>query len=547
MSDESPVRNDAGLRAREGAGAPPSVPPPTSPVSGVRAESAVADEPASTMRTIQTYEELVGGQGREVYFRPERYAAAELGSVRPVISVGLGAEGAFECDLYDVSQNGVAFEWLTGPRMHVGLVIPDLAVSFDGYAAYRGAATVGSVRDVGGRTIVGASFLDSLMNIDDVLQLRDVKAWSAGEGAAGLGLSARSWFVEGHHRFKGLLTDLRLYLEDAQQLLGRLEASLPWHVAHGEPSSPAREALVARIRAELVPAVVRASEDLDAALREVPPAEVAALKEISQRELHPILMQAPWLRRAADKPLGYPGDYEVMRYMYERPFEGPTLFAKALHLAFLQTRGALAVPARKDLMKREIAALVRARGDEGRPTRILSIAAGPAQETYEMLREIEAPRAPVEIVLFDQDKRALAYAYGRVNAVVKNRALDNVRVVYLHDSIRRLLVDPTIFDRFGKFDMLFSCGLFDYLRIPKATALTRNFYENLAPGGRTYIGNMVPENPCRWYIEMHLDWYLTHKTREEMRAMASAAAPDARVETLEESTGINPFVVLTRA
>jgi hypothetical protein len=54
MSDESPVRNDAGLRAREGAGAPPSVPPPTSPVSGVRAESAVADEPASTMRTIQT-------------------------------------------------------------------------------------------------------------------------------------------------------------------------------------------------------------------------------------------------------------------------------------------------------------------------------------------------------------------------------------------------------------------------------------------------------------------------------------------------------------
>ena len=61
-----------------------------------------------------------------------------------------------------------------------------------------------------------------------------------------------------------------------------------------------------------------------------------------------------------------------------------------------------------------------------------------------------------------------------------------------------------------------------------------------------YIGNMTPENPSRWFMEHHLDWFLIHRTRDALRTMAAAAAPKAHLTILEEASGINPFVRITK-
>ena len=84
----------------------------------------------------------------------------------------------------------------------------------------------------------------------------------------------------------------------------------------------------------------------------MPPGEINQLKQFSLRQVQKYLMQSPCLHRALHKPFGYPGDYEVMRFIYERPFEGTSLFAKALSLVFDQGRAARAVWYRKELVKR---------------------------------------------------------------------------------------------------------------------------------------------------------------------------------------------------
>jgi hypothetical protein len=61
-----------------------------------------------------------------------------------------------------------------------------------------------------------------------------------------------------------------------------------------------------------------------------------------------------------------------------------------------------------------------------------------------------------------------------------------------------------------------------------------------------YIGNMVPENPSRWYIENHLDWFLIHRTRAQLLEIGARAAPDSQPRIVEEETGVNPFVLMTR-
>jgi hypothetical protein len=131
--------------------------------------------------------------------------------------------------------------------------------------------------------------------------------------------------------------------------------------------------------------------------------------------------------------------------------------------------------------------------------------------------------------------------------VVAQKWEGRVKVVHLHDSIKRLLRGgSSVFSGHGAFDAVFACGLFDYLQLLTAVSLCRTLYSLVAPGGTLYVGNMVPNNPSRWFMEFHLDWYLVYREVSEMLEFARMAAPEASVQILEEPTGVNPFVALTR-
>src|SRR5258708_39610271 len=131
-----------------------------------------------------------------------------------------------------------------------------------------------------------------------------------------------------------------------------------------------------------------------------------------------------------------------MRFLYERPFEGSTLFAKGVSRAVDQMAASRAVRTRKDLVKRRLKARLEQRQ---KPLHVLAIASGPAQELSELLQEMPEVPAPLEMVLFDQDKAALAYAYRRLQPLCERRQGEG-KVIYLHESIKRLLRDQTLFD-----------------------------------------------------------------------------------------------------
>jgi extracellular factor (EF) 3-hydroxypalmitic acid methyl ester biosynthesis protein len=497
--------------------------------------------------STRRYEDLDGGQGMEIHFRPPRYRASELEPLAAVVSVETGAAG-HAVKLHDVSQNGVAFEWSGVPRFEVGDTLPLLGLTFDRHAVYRGAARIGSVRQADGAHILGASFLDGPIDIDGIFKLRNVKAWRS--GGPGFVLKERPWCLAGQEEFKSRIADFRLLLQDAERQIGELEASLPSDVVHGQTDLPARSALMGRVRSEFVQELLSMYMAIGSLGPARTPADHHAMKEYSLRQLHEYLVQSPWLRRAKEKPLGYPGDYELMNGIYGSGayagFSGPTLFAKAINVLVTDAPSSVAVVERKNLIRRRLSALLDARRPTGRPIRVLSLAAGPAQETYELLAARESIPHPVEIVLFDQDKQALAFAHRRLEPLVATKWPKQVKIVYLHDTIKRLLRDPRLFSSLGAFDMIFSCGLFDYLPRATAVTLTTNLYANLAPEGCLYIGNQMPATSSRWVMEFHCDWYLIFREHAEMLDFAMAGAPSARVAIVEEPTGINPFVTLTR-
>ena len=489
-----------------------------------------------TLHRVRNYEELEGAQGREVFFRPQRYPASDLAPLTPEVAILVGGAER-RCPLLDVSDSGAAFECPKDMVPSVGDSLSSVSVRFDAHEVYRGDVRVGSVREIGDVTIVGISFEGGrLLSIDEILELRGIKTFIGQRGGK------PTWRAAGHERYKTLVSELRLSLEDIERQLRHVESELPWHVVHGE-ATRAHEELVRMIRSHIAVEVVKAVEEIDATMRNVPAEDVPALKEYSRRNLHEFFMLAPAARRAFQKPFGYPGDYEVMRFLYEHPFEGPTLFAKTMSLVTDEMAASRAVRQRKDLVKRWIKARLQNRTT---PLRVLAIAAGPAQELLDLLTEMPKLPAPVEVVMFDQDKGALAYAYRRMQPLAESRPGPAFRILYLHESIKRLLNDRTLFDAFGSFDVIYSAGLFDYLRLPTAVQLARDFYGRLAPGGQLLIANMVPENPSRWYMEHHLDWFLFYRSRTELLELAQRACGETRMRIVEEETGVNPFVEISR-
>jgi len=121
-----------------------------------------------------------------------------------------------------------------------------------------------------------------------------------------------------------------------------------------------------------------------------------------------------------------------------------------------------------------------------------------------------------------------------------------VKIIHLHDSITRLLRGAAVLQNKGQFHAVYACGLFDYLQPNTWVTLCRTLYETVAPGGTLYLGNMVPACPSRWLMEFHLDWYLEYRERIELLELARKAVPNARSEILEEASGVNPFVTLSR-
>jgi hypothetical protein len=57
------------------------------------------------------------------------------------------------------------------------------------------------------------------------------------------------------------------------------------------------------------------------------------------------------------------------------------------------------------------------------------------------------------------------------------------------------------------------------------------------------VANMV-DHASRMLLQVHLDWALVYRTREELLDIARSAVPGAQVRILEEERGVNPFFEL---
>lgn len=282
------------------------------------------------------------------------------------------------------------------------------------------------------------------------------------------------------------------------------------------------------------------------AARRVPPGQWEAHRAFTQEELHPLTLCAPFVHRTYAKPLGYPGDYEMVNMILRNRPEGPSMFAGIVNAYFLRLPVAQGHRNRIDRLA-DTLRMEAARPERGdRAVRVLNLGCGPAVEISRFIRT--SPLASrCEFTLIDFNRETIDHATEQLSAAMRESGRYPA-VRGIQQSVSDLLKDVAMGSSDiarGGFDVVYCAGLFDYLSDRLCSRLLEMMYRQAAPGGLVVATNVHPEHGAQAALDALGEWNLLLRTEADMRRLAQNIA--AEVSTGVEPAGTNVFLELRKS
>ncbi len=466
---------------------------------------------------IVSYEELKGSSGRRIFYRPERYPADRLfGRLPAVAEIGGSVHPLVDLSLSGIS---VAASPLEETPFRPGDDVP-VRLRFGERTFFDGRGRVCRVELDSLRPKVAIHLTQGVVDIPGSIGLsRELALSEALQTGIGSGRGQVS------PEYRALIADTTHFLRQLRRILSE-------HLDDAEGQDQ-RDAAVAACERGILQEwrnLWHRANELVEPLEHRPEAKLAA-KRFTESVLTPEFMDGAIWRRSYEKPLGYPGDFEVMNYVYRWRPEGQTSFARLVHRLGLEVGEFIA--SRMVGIQQSIARELNAKPG-GEPLSVVNLGAGPAQEVANTLKMPKLARR-VDFALVDQDLSALSYAYAQAYPQAL-RSAGAATLRCLHVSFTELLRSGTLFKRLGQADMIYSIGLLDYLTQRRAKRLVCDLFEQLKPGGLLVVANMRKwPGSIMWPLEYVADWSLVYRTENEMRDLAEGLGP-ASVEITTDET-----------
>lgn len=466
------------------------------------------------------YEELKGSAGREIWFRAPRYEARKL---FPHSAPRARVHSTYY-KLQDISLGGMAIVCNQNAQdvPEVGETVP-VALHQSGMPIFEMNARVCRRENTVFGSKLALCFINGFLEFDKLMS-RNVQAQIAQQSA-----------VYADDSLKLVPRDYRVFCADVLKVLGSyrdlldVNLNLARQVEREFDSDGAYNACEPRLLQKFR-SLWRTANDLTKDVLNDREA-LAATKSYTETVLTPEFRQGAVLDRSYAKPLGYPGDFEVMNQVYDWQRRGNTVYQMLMHRVGLDILEC--VRTRMETVLASISETVQEKG-HSRPARILSLGSGPAREV-ELFLAGGLHSRHVEFTLIDQEQAALSYALEKTSPylLAANR---KARVQCLNVSFTDILRGGGPLKSLPPQDLVYCVGLIDYLTDKRAGALIRRLYESLAPGGLLIIGNMneTPDS-CVWPGEFLLDWTLYYRNEKEMLAWVEGFGAKAWTET--ESSG----------
>jgi len=254
------------------------------------------------------------------------------------------------------------------------------------------------------------------------------------------------------------------------------------------------------------------------------------------RDTNPILSKSYCINRARTWPQGYQGDYMTLEHIYRNiPFsEGIGYY---LDLWILNTPLGHAVRNRikrlENILKREITMRYE--------PKILNIACGSCRELMGLVNEIEERDA--NIICIDNDTDALNFAEIRLSSIGLSDRID-----FRKYNALRMFDNETTLMEFGRQDIIYSVGFFDYLPDEFLIKLLSSLYNLLDHGGILIAAfkDAARYRSQEYHWILNWDGFLQRREEDFRNILSIAGIPNSAIKEEREESGIIIFYTISK-
>jgi extracellular factor (EF) 3-hydroxypalmitic acid methyl ester biosynthesis protein len=471
----------------------------------------------------------------QLRIRPERLKLVDLKSEHAIYFTVDDQE--YQFPLVDISRYSAAFHCDEDDALgfSVSSALEDVEVTFGVKTVFQGTVVVTRKYIEGERYRIVVEPRNAIFDIDVIEEQETMTAVAHSVDAL---ISASKKYKAIDSGFKAVLADMRTFLEGYQKIL-----EMP---AMNRLSSEAEQTeLLDELNRAFFPTMNEYFVSMDQTVSALGLNEQdhGLYKMYFQKHFHPLLMASPFCHRIYFKPLGYPGDFEMMRMIRENRYEGPTLFAKLINKAMLSNPLGQSNRNRIEFLAGRIASFVRAR--KGEEVNILSIACGPALEIQKIIDEQPEVADRIHITLLDQEAEALRYSQ---DSIYMKRIMKNcgIRIELVHQSIGSFLKQVARGKwRDSKYDLIYIFGLFDYFDDRTCGFCLNKSIALLKDNGRMLISNYsLDGHNHRIFMEFAFEWYMVYRDKKQMESLGKTVEKATAMRVDEDSSGVIKFLEL---
>jgi extracellular factor (EF) 3-hydroxypalmitic acid methyl ester biosynthesis protein len=249
-----------------------------------------------------------------------------------------------------------------------------------------------------------------------------------------------------------------------------------------------------------------------------------------REKTNPIFSKSYCINRVRTWPQGHQGDFMTLEINYRNtPLSDGIGYY--LDRYFLSAPLAIAVRERlvkmRDLLKKEL--------EHKRDPKVLDVACGSCREVFELIPEIKSSGA--KFTCLDLDRDALDFARDRFS----HAGLLSDSVELLTYNALRMFDYETAVVEFGKQDIIYSIGFFDYLPDEFLVKLLRSLYLLLNPDGKLIMAFKdtahYRSQEFHWFA--HWDGFMQRTADDFVRLLDQTEIPSSALElTRVESNAI---------
>lgn len=339
--------------------------------------------------------------------------------------------------------------------------------------------------------------------------------------------------------FKVVVADMQTLLMELRRWLEQVELGVRSQPS-GDRAQIERE-VIQELEEPILPAVNDLFGRFEKIAGRIQPDVQPVHRTYVKRQIHPLVLCAPFAYRTFQKPLGYAGDYEMVNMILRDPLEGSSLFAKTVNLWFLNQAPALAHRNRIQYLTERLVEETSRRASQGQTIRIFNLGCGPAGEIQRFLAQYDLCNQ-ADFTLLDFSDETLEYT-GRLLEDLKLRHGRRTPIQMVKKSVHQILKEAAQpGDRAPTYDLVYCAGLFDYLSDRICQRLMNIFYGMLAPGGLLVATNVDASNPSRQTMEYVLEWHLIYRNRQQLAALKPDPASLGDFSVKSDSTGVNIYI-----